>query len=130
MTELTCFKSYDVRGKLGTELNDEIAYRIGRGFAVAMTPKTVVIGYDIRPTSPELAAALTKGLRDEGVDVIDIGLCGTEEVYFATSHYGLDGGLMVTASHNPIESRKAAWNSAIHAKPTRKRSSHFSPEMC
>ncbi len=100
---LTCFKSYDVRGQLGDELNVEIAYRIGRGFAVAMAPDTVVIGYDVRPTSPDLAAALTEGLRDEGVNVIDIGLCGTEEVYFATSHYGLGGGLMVTASHNPID---------------------------
>ncbi|WP_299191522.1 phosphomannomutase [uncultured Litoreibacter sp.] len=103
MTMLTCFKSYDVRGQLGDELNVEIAYRIGRGFAVAMAPDTVVIGYDVRPTSPDLAAALTEGLRDEGVNVIDIGLCGTEEVYFATSHYGLGGGLMVTASHNPID---------------------------
>ncbi len=100
---LTCFKSYDVRGQLGDELNVEIAYRIGRGFAVAMAPGTVVIGYDVRPTSPDLAAALTEGLQDEGVNVIDIGLCGTEEVYFATSHYGLGGGLMVTASHNPID---------------------------
>ncbi len=100
---LTCFKSYDVRGKLGDELNTDIAYRIGRGFAVAMTPASVVIGYDIRPTSPELANALSEGLRDEGVNVIDIGLCGTEEVYFATSHYSADGGLMVTASHNPID---------------------------
>ncbi|WP_298290233.1 phosphomannomutase [uncultured Litoreibacter sp.] len=103
MTMLTCFKSYDVRGQLGDELNVEIAYRIGRGFAVAMAPGTVVIGYDVRPTSPDLAAALTEGLQDEGVNVIDIGLCGTEEVYFATSHYGLGGGLMVTASHNPID---------------------------
>ncbi|GFE63988.1 phosphomannomutase [Litoreibacter roseus] len=103
MTKLTCFKSYDVRGKLGDELNADIAYRIGRGFAVAMSPKTVVIGYDIRPTSPELANALSEGLRDEGIDVIDIGLCGTEEVYFATSHFDADGGLMVTASHNPID---------------------------
>ncbi len=100
---LTCFKSYDVRGKLGDELNVEIAYRIGRGFAVAMTPGTVVIGHDIRPTSPDLAAALTEGLQDEGVHVIDLGLCGTEEVYFATSHLRVGGGLMVTASHNPID---------------------------
>ena len=100
---LSCFKSYDVRGKLGEELNTDIAYKIGRGFAIAMTPGTVVIGYDVRPTSPELAEALTRGLRDEGVDVIDIGLCGTEEVYFATTHLNAGGGLMVTASHNPID---------------------------
>ncbi len=103
MSELTCFKSYDVRGQLGTELNAEIATRIGRGFADAMTPSKVVIGHDIRETSPELAAALTQGLTEQGVDVIDIGLCGTEEVYFATSHLDADGGLMVTASHNPID---------------------------
>lgn len=103
MTNLTCFKSYDVRGKLGTELNNDIAYKIGRGFAISLSPKTVVIGYDIRPTSHELAHQLAEGLRDEGVDVIDIGLCGTEEVYFATSHYEAQGGLMVTASHNPID---------------------------
>ena len=100
---LSCFKSYDVRGKLGEELNTDIAYKIGRGFAVAINPGSVVIGYDIRPTSPELAQALTQGLRDEGVDVIDIGLCGTEEVYFATTHLEAGGGLMVTASHNPID---------------------------
>lgn len=103
MSELTCFKSYDVRGQLGAELNEEIAYRIGRGFADAMQPGTVVVGYDIRETSSQLAAALTKGLTDQGIDVIDIGLCGTEEVYFATSHLGAGGGLMVTASHNPID---------------------------
>lgn len=100
---LTCFKSYDVRGKLGEELNTDIAYKIGRGFAVAIAPGSVVVGYDVRPTSPELAEALTAGLRDEGVDVIDIGLCGTEEVYFATTHLNAGGGLMVTASHNPID---------------------------
>ncbi len=100
---LSCFKSYDVRGKLGEELNNELAYKIGRGFAAAIQPGSVVIGYDIRPTSPELAEALTAGLRDEGVDVVDIGLCGTEEVYFATTHLEAGGGLMVTASHNPID---------------------------
>ncbi len=103
MNELTCFKSYDVRGQLGAELNEDIAYLIGRGFADAMQPGTVVVGYDIRETSPALAQALTKGLVEQGVDVIDIGLCGTEEVYFATSHLGAGGGLMVTASHNPID---------------------------
>lgn len=103
MRKLTCFKSYDVRGRLGDELNDEICYGIGRGFARSIEPKTVVIGYDIRPTSQALATQLAHGLRDEGVDVIDLGLCGTEEVYFATSHYQSDGGLMVTASHNPID---------------------------
>lgn len=103
MTGLTCFKSYDVRGRLGDELTEALAYKIGRGFAVAMSAERVVVGYDVRPTSPGLASALSEGLRDEGCDVIDIGLCGTEEVYFATDHYGASGGLMVTASHNPIE---------------------------
>ncbi|MBT8408972.1 MAG: phosphomannomutase [Litoreibacter sp.] len=103
MGELTCFKSYDVRGQLGVNLDEEIAYRIGRAFAQAMTPATVVLGRDIRDSSAGLQAALSDGLRDEGVDVIDLGLCGTEEVYFATDHYDADGGLMVTASHNPID---------------------------
>ncbi|MEP5758332.1 MAG: phosphomannomutase [Litoreibacter sp.] len=103
MQKLSCFKSYDVRGKLDEELTAELCYKIGRGFAVSLRSKTVVIGYDIRPTSPTLAAALCEGLQDEGVDVIDIGLCGTEEVYFATSHLDADGGMMVTASHNPID---------------------------
>lgn len=103
MTRLTCFKSYDVRGQLGVNLDEKIAYRIGRGFARAMSPKSVVTGRDVRESSPLLQAELIRGLRDEGVDVIDIGLCGTEEVYFATSHYDADGGLMVTASHNPVD---------------------------
>lgn len=103
MSTLTCFKSYDVRGKLGSELTEDITYGIGRGFARVITPQEVVIGHDIRPTSGALAHQLAEGLRDEGVNVIDIGLCGTEEVYFATSHYAAQGGLMVTASHNPID---------------------------
>ncbi|MCX7299324.1 MAG: phosphomannomutase [Rhodobacterales bacterium] len=103
MTRLACFKSYDVRGRLGEELNEGIAYRIGRGFARVLKPGLVVTGRDIRESSPALQTALIQGLRDEGVDVIDLGLCGTEEVYFATEHYGAGGGLMVTASHNPID---------------------------
>jgi phosphomannomutase len=100
---LTCFKSYDVRGKLDDEITPQLCYKIGRGFAVSLAPKTVVIGFDVRPTSPTLAAAICEGLQDEGVNVIDLGLCGTEEVYFATSHLNADGGMMVTASHNPID---------------------------
>jgi phosphomannomutase len=88
---------------LGDELNEDICYRIGRGFARSIDPVSVVIGYDIRPTSKALAHQLAEGLRDEGVNVIDLGLCGTEEVYFATTHFASDGGLMVTASHNPID---------------------------
>lgn len=102
-TRLPCFKSYDVRGRLGAELNPGIAYLIGRSFAQVLRPTLVVTGRDVRESSPELQSALIAGLRDEGVDVIDLGLCGTEEVYFATDHYGAGGGLMVTASHNPID---------------------------
>jgi phosphomannomutase len=100
---LTCFKAYDIRGKLGEELNADIVYRIGRAYAVYLKPKSVVVGGDVRLTSNELKNAFAQGLRDEGVDVIDIGMCGTEEIYFATSHLKTDGGCVITASHNPID---------------------------
>ncbi|MCW8832363.1 MAG: phosphomannomutase CpsG [Colwellia sp.] len=103
MTELTCFKAYDIRGKLGEELNTDIAYRIGRAFAQHTKAKEVVVGGDIRLTSEELKLALANGLMDGGTNVIDLGLCGTEHIYFATSHLGCDGGIVVTASHNPID---------------------------
>lgn len=95
------FKAYDYRGRIPTELNAEVAYRIGRAYAEFLKPKRVIVGRDIRKSSEELCAALTQGLLDSGVDVYDIGLCGTEVVYFATFSEGLDGGIMVTASHNP-----------------------------
>jgi len=100
---LSCFKAYDVRGRLGDELDADICERIGRAFAQVMQPGTVVTGRDIRESSPDLQRALNAGLNAGGADVIDIGLCGTEEVYFATEHFGAGGGLMVTASHNPID---------------------------
>lgn len=103
MPELSCFKSYDIRGQLGVNLDAEICTRVGRAFAEVMRPNMVVLGRDIRETSPELQDALAEGLMAGGVDVIDIGLCGTEEVYFATDYYTAGGGLMVTASHNPID---------------------------
>lgn len=103
MNGLSCFKAYDVRGRLGVDLDPSIAYRIGRAFAQALCPGITLTGRDIRESSPPLQAALSEGLRDGGSDVIDIGLCGTEEVYFATDHYAAGGGLMVTASHNPID---------------------------
>jgi len=103
MTDLTCFKAYDIRGQLGTELDEEIAYRIGRAYAEFLKPKTVVLGGDIRLTSEALKLALSEGIRDAGADVIDIGMVGTEEVYFATSFLNADGGIEVTASHNPID---------------------------
>ncbi len=100
--ELTCFKAYDIRGELGTELNVDIAYRIGRAYSAFLNPKKIVVGWDVRQTSPELKDAFAQGALDSGVDVVDLGLCGTEEVYFATKHLDADGGCMVTASHNPI----------------------------
>ena len=100
---LICFKSYDVRGRLGNELNEDICERIGRAFARVMQPGVVVTGRDIRASSAALQDALHRGLIAEGCTVYDIGLCGTEEVYFATDHYGAGGGLMFTASHNPID---------------------------
>ncbi|MBT5106135.1 MAG: phosphomannomutase CpsG [Porticoccaceae bacterium] len=103
MTDLTCFKAYDIRGQLGIELDEEIAYRIGRAYAEFLKPKSIVLGGDIRLTSEALKAALSEGIRDAGADVIDIGMVGTEEVYFATSFLNADGGIEVTASHNPID---------------------------
>lgn len=103
MGKLTCFKAYDIRGQLGTELNTDIAYRIGRAFGQYLKPKSIVVGGDVRLTSNELKSAVTNGLLDSGVDVIDLGLTGTEEVYFATSFLKTDGGIQVTASHNPMD---------------------------
>jgi len=100
---LDCFKAYDIRGRVPEQLNADVAYRIGRAFAAHLKPKRVVVGFDIRLTSQELCAALSRGLTDGGADVTNIGQCGTEEIYFATSHLGYDGGIMVTASHNPAD---------------------------
>jgi len=97
------FKAYDVRGIVPTELNPDVAYAVGRAYADELNPKTVCIGYDIRLSGPELYDAFAKGLNDAGVDVIHLGLVGTEMVYFATAYYGYDGGCMITASHNPPE---------------------------
>ncbi len=99
--DLSGFKAYDIRGKVPDQLNPEIAERIGRAYVQVTGAKKVVVGYDIRLSSPELADALRKGLMAAGADVYDIGLCGTELVYFATFHFEMDGGIMVTASHNP-----------------------------
>lgn len=100
---LKCFKAYDIRGRVPDELNDEVAYRIGRAFAQILQSAEVVVGRDVRLDSPALAAAVARGLNDGGAAVIDIGLCGTEEVYFQTAHRGVGGGIMVTASHNPMD---------------------------
>jgi len=99
-----CFKAYDIRGRVPEDLDEDVAWRIGRAYAETVRPGTVVVGHDARLESPALAAALTRGLTAGGVNVIDIGLCGTEEVYFHTFHReseGVGGGIMVTASHNP-----------------------------
>ncbi len=98
---LPCFKAYDVRGRVPDELNEDLAYRIGRAYAHVVRPKRVVVGFDIRLSSPGLARALTAGLTHSAVKVISLGQCGTEEVYFGTFHLKTDGGIMVTASHNP-----------------------------
>ena len=101
MSPITGFKAYDYRGRIPSELNPDVAYRIGRAYAEFLKPQRVIVGRDIRLSSAELAEALTRGLLDSGVDVYDIGLCGTEGVYFATFSEAMDGGIMVTASHNP-----------------------------
>ncbi len=100
---LACFKAYDVRGRVPDELSPELARRIAGAYARFLGARRVVVGYDIRLSSPEIARAVREGLNAEGVDVVDIGLCGTEQVYFATFHLGLDGGVMITASHNPAD---------------------------
>ena len=101
MEKITCFKAYDVRGRVPDQLNEDIARRIGRAYAETIKPSRVVVGHDIRLTSEAIKAAVAEGLMEQGVDVYDIGLCGTEEIYFATSHAEMDGGIAVTASHNP-----------------------------
>jgi len=95
------FKAYDIRGRVPDQLNEDLAMRIGRAFAAHLQPSRVVVGRDIRPSSAALCRALSDGLRAGGAEVLDLGLCGTEEVYFATFHEGTCGGIMVTASHNP-----------------------------
>lgn len=101
--DLTCFKAYDIRGRVPDQLNEDVAERIGRAFVEITGARRVAVGYDIRLSSPALAQALSRGLMAAGATVVDIGLCGTEQIYFATFHYGLDGGIAITASHNPSD---------------------------
>jgi phosphomannomutase len=101
--KITCFKAYDARGKVPDELNEDIAYRIGRAYAEFIKPRQVAVGRDVRLSSDALFESLTKGLMDSGVEVLDLGICGTEQVYFAAFHLSLDGGIMITASHNPVD---------------------------
>src|SRR3569832_2045612 len=98
---LNSFKAYDVRGRIPDELNEQLAYDIGRAYATFVKSRRVAVGHDIRLSSPQLAKALKRGLMDSGCDVLDIGLWGTEGAYFAAFAEKLDGGIMVTASHNP-----------------------------
>ena len=103
MTKIPGFKAYDIRGKVPSELNTDLAYKIGRAFAKHQNAKSVVIGRDVRESSPKLSEALANGLTDAGCNVIDLGLCGTEMIYYGTPHLDADGGVMITASHNPPE---------------------------
>lgn len=100
---LECFKAYDIRGRVPDQLNRDVAYRIGRAFAQILHPGSVVVGRDVRLDSADFSSAIARGVMDAGASVIDIGLCGTEEVYFQTAHRGAGGGIMVTASHNPMD---------------------------
>lgn len=103
MEKLISFKAYDIRGKVPSELNADLAYKIGRSYAKYINAKKVVVGYDIRKSSIEICEALINGLTDAGSDVVNIGLCGTEMIYFSTPYLNADGGIMITASHNPPE---------------------------
>ena len=103
MKKITCFKAYDIRGRVPEELDEDLSYRIGRAYAAFLSPRQVVVGRDVRSSSLPLVRALTAGLNDSGVDVLDLGLCGTEQVYFYTAYTKSDGGIMVTASHNPAD---------------------------
>ena len=101
--KMDCFKAYDIRGQIPNELNTDIAYRIGNATVEFLAAKRLVVGRDIRQSSEELMQAVSRGIRDAGAEVLDIGLGGTENVYFATSHLASDGGIMITASHNPAD---------------------------
>jgi phosphomannomutase len=103
MANIPGFKAYDIRGKVPSELNEELAYKVGRAFAIQQNAKKVLIGRDVRESSPSISKALANGLTDAGCDVIDLELCGTEMIYFGTPHLDADGGVMITASHNPPE---------------------------
>ncbi|MGB5894075.1 MAG: phosphomannomutase, partial [Ignavibacteriaceae bacterium] len=103
MARISGFKAYDIRGKVPGELNTDLAYKIGRVYSKHVRANKIVVGRDVRKSSDEISEALIRGINDSGANVIDIGLCGTEMVYFATPHFDADGGIMITASHNPPE---------------------------
>lgn len=103
MERIPSFKAYDIRGKVPSEVNTELVYKIGRALVKYLNAKSIVIGRDVRKSSPDLSEALTRGLNDAGCDVYDLELCGTEMIYFGTPFLNADGGVMITASHNPPE---------------------------
>jgi phosphomannomutase len=103
MEKLSSFKAYDIRGKVPSDLNSDLAYKVGKTIVKYLNCKSVVIGRDVRESSPELANALSNGITDAGSDVFDLGLCGTEMIYFGTPFLNADVGVMITASHNPPE---------------------------
>src|SRR5258707_7995594 len=103
MLDPKAFKAYDVRGIYPAELDEEGAYAIGRAYVQQFEPRRIAVGRDMRLSSPSMAAAVIRGASDEGAEVLDLGLVGTEMVYFAVGELELDGGVMVTASHNPKE---------------------------
>ncbi len=137
---LSCFKAYDIRGQIGSELDEDIVYRIARAFAQVLECSRVVLGHDVRPTSEAFATAAQRGLMDEGCDVLNIGLSGTEEMYFATSHFKADGGICITASHNPMDyngmkmvqagSAPLSSDSELAAIKTLAEKNVFSPAKC
>jgi len=100
---LTSFKAYDIRGRIGIDIDEDVAYRVGRAVAQHLSAKMIVVGYDARSTSADYAAAVGRGLCDAGADVLEIGMAGTEEMYWAVTEFGGCGGIEVTASHNPID---------------------------
>jgi phosphomannomutase len=100
---MTCFKAYDIRGRIGIDIDEDVAYRVGRAVAQHLAAKSIVVGYDARSTSAEYAAAVGRGVCDAGADVLTIGMAGTEEMYWAVTEFGACGGIEVTASHNPID---------------------------
>lgn len=100
---LSCFKAYDVRGKIDVEIDEDVAYRVGRAVAQQLKAKSIVVGYDARSTSADYAAAVGRGVCDAGADVLSIGMAGTEEMYWAVTEFGACAGIEVTASHNPID---------------------------
>ena len=103
MNQLACFKAYDIRGRYPEELNEDLAYFIGQACAACLKPKAMAVGHDIRLSGPGLTDALAEGLMDAGVEVLDLGQCGTEEIYFAAATLEVEGGVIVTASHNPAD---------------------------